>query len=338
MNATRNQVRLSRFLTMALLLTVVTGGIPWWIFDGHGDKRITAYFTRAVGVYTGSDVRLLGVRIGEVETVTPDGERVEVTMRIDGSIGVAEDANVLVIAPSVVSDRYVQFSKPSRGGPRLANGAVIGVERTGTPVELDELYASLNTLATALGPNGANSNGALSDLLNIGAANLRGNGRPFNDSVREFADLARTLAGNKDDLFGTVDELQRFTTMLAGNDIQVSNINSRLATVTQTLASNKTELTSALDGLGRALADVQDFLKENRALIKSNVDNLAVTTQTLVDKRAVLAETLDDIPLAVTDVLNAFDPKSGTLQGRTVLDYYLLPLPVTGPLYQRAPK
>ncbi len=46
------------------------------------------------------------------------------------------------------------------------------------------------------------------------------------------------------------------------------------------------------------------------------MDKLARTTQLLVDNRASVAEALDVAPLAVTNVVKAFDPESGTLQGR----------------------
>ncbi|MBB5851969.1 MCE family protein [Amycolatopsis umgeniensis] len=324
----------SRFVTLALVLALAVVGGLWWIFSGSGLDRVTVYFSRAVGVYSGSDVRVLGVRVGQVESVAPEGEQVKVVLTVDGSTPIATDTNVLVVAPSVVADRYVQFTKLTRSGNRLDDGAVIPVERTGTPVELDQLYSSLDTLAKALGPNGANADGALSDLLRTGAKNLQGNGKPFNESVRNFADLARTLSGNSQNLFATVDELQRFTSMLATNDRNVSEINKQLASVTGTLAQNKNELARALNGLGGALAEIQQFIRDNRALIKSNVDKLAVTTGTLVDKRAALAETLDTIPLAVTNVLEAIDPKTGKLQSRgNLLEYAPLPLPVAGATY-----
>ncbi|WP_340683380.1 MCE family protein [Amycolatopsis coloradensis] len=325
---------ISRFVTLALVLALAVVGGLWWIFSGTGLDRVTVYFSRAVGVYSGSDVRVLGVRVGQVESVDPEGERVKVVLTVDGSAPIAADTNVLVVAPSVVADRYVQFTKLTRAGNRLGDGAVIPVERTGTPVELDQLYSSLDTLAKALGPNGANADGALSELLRTGAKNLQGNGKPFNESVRNFADLARTLSGNSQNLFATVDELQRFTSMLATNDRNVSEVNKQLASVTGTLARNKDELARALNGLGGALAEIQQFIKDNRALIKSNVDKLTVTTGTLVDKRAALAETLDTIPLAVTNVLEAVDPKTGKLQSRgNMLEYLPLPLPVTGDTY-----
>jgi virulence factor Mce-like protein len=335
-NETRARRRLGRIVALTTVLAVVTAGVLWWIFGGDDQKRITAYFSRAVGVYAGSDVQVLGVRVGAVESVTPRGNRVEVVFTVDDEVGVAPDTNAVVVAPSVVSDRYVQLTDLSRGGPVIENGAVIPESRTATPVELDELYASLNTLVTALGPDGSNADGALSELLDTGAANLEGNGKAFNESVRNFAEAARTLSGSAGDLFDTVDELQKFTTMLATNDKQVANVNTQLDQVWRTLSADRGELSTALRTLATALADIQAFIRDNRAAIKSNVDKLARTTQLLVDNRASVAEALDVVPIAATNVVNAFDPETGTLQGRGLLLEYLsdpdapvVPLPVT---------
>lgn len=314
---------------LAALGLVVAAGL-WWIFAGDGTRTVTAYFGRAVGVYPGSDVRVLGVRVGQVESVTPRGERVQVVLTVERGVPVPADTRAVVIAPSVVADRYVQLA--TGGGEQLADGAVIPIERTATPAELDELYASLNDLLTAIGPDGANAEGALSELLDTGAANLRGNGEAFNESVRNFADLARTLAGSEENLFGTVDELQKFTTVLAGNDSEVASVNQQLAQVSQTLAADRDELAAALTELGIALGDIQAFIRDNRAAIQSNVDKLAAVTQLLADRRGSLAETLDVAPLAATNMYNAFDPESGTLQGRVNLLEYLVSPPGEPPM------
>jgi phospholipid/cholesterol/gamma-HCH transport system substrate-binding protein len=335
MNETRARRRFGRFVAIVLVLGVITAGTLWWIFSGADEKRITAYFNRTVGVYAGSDVQVLGVKVGAVESVTPRGDRVEVVFTLDREVRIAPDTKAVVVAPSVVSDRYVQLTDLSHGGPVIEDKAVIPESRTMTPVELDELYASLNTIITALGPDGANKDGALSELLDTGAANLEGNGTAFNESVRNFADAARTLSGSADNLFGTIDELQKFTTMLATNDKQVLDVNTQLAQVSQTLAADRDELTTALSTLASALADIQAFIKENRLAIKSNVDKLARTTQLLVDNRASVAEALDVAPLAVTNAVGAFDPSTQSLQGRGLLLDYMddnspaLPVPIT---------
>lgn len=322
MNDTRARRRIGRLVAIVAVVGLVAAGALWWVFGGDEQKRITAFFSRTVGVYPGSDVQVLGVRVGTVESVTPRGSQVEVVFSLDREVGVALDTKAVVVAPSVVSDRYVQLTDLSRGGPTLGDGAVIPESHTATPVELDELYASLNTLVSALGPDGSNKDGALSELLDTGAANLDGNGAAFNESVRNFAEAARTLSGSAGDLFGTVDELQKFTTMLADSDGHVSSVNTQLDQVWRTLSADRDELTTALGTLASALADIQGFIKDNRLAIKSNVDKLARTTQLLVDNRASVAEALDVAPIAVTNALQAFDPASNSLQGRGLLLEY----------------
>jgi virulence factor Mce-like protein len=313
---TRTGRNLTRALALACVLVIVAAAALWWAFAGGDSRRVTAIFGAAVGVYPGSDVRVLGVRIGSVDEVEPRGTTVRVTMSVDRSVRVPADAQAAVVAPSVVSDRYVQLAPAYTGGPELGDGATIPRERTATPVELDQLYESLNELTTALGPNGANRDGALSDLLDSAAANLEGNGQALGDTIGRLGDAARTLSGSEDDLFATVDQLQRFTGMLAANDGQVRDVNRQLAEVAGFLADERENLGGALNELAGALGQVQGFIQDNRAALKSNVDKLAGITQVLVDQRAALAETLDVAPLALGNLQNTYNAASGTLDTR----------------------
>ncbi|GAA1279727.1 MCE family protein [Saccharothrix xinjiangensis] len=307
---------LTRALAMACVLVIVAAAALWWAFAGGDTRRVTAIFGAAVGVYPGSDVRVLGVRIGSIDEVEPQGTAVRVTMSLDRSVEVPADAQAVVVAPSVVSDRYVQLAPAYTGGPTLEDGVTIPRERTATPVELDQLYESLNELTTALGPNGANRDGALSDLLDGAAATLDGNGQALGDTVEQLGDAARTLSGSRDDLFATVDQLQKFTGMLAANDSQVRDVNRQLAEVAGFLADEREDLGAALTELAGALGQVQGFIQDNRAVLKSNVDKLAGITQVLVNQRAALAETLDVAPLALGNLQNTYNAASGTLDTR----------------------
>ncbi|WP_433334145.1 MCE family protein [Spirillospora sp. CA-294931] len=306
-----------RRTTVALLVGVsLMAAALVALAGGPSGPRITAYFAAAVGVYPGSDVRVLGVRVGEIEEITPVGTQVRTRLRLERDARVPADARALVVAPSVVADRYIQLTPAYTGGPRMETGARIPVSRTATPVELDQLYDSLKRISGDLGPKGANSGGALSRAIKTGAENLRGNGPAFNEMIAEFGKANRTLAGTSDDLFATISNLQKFTTMIKENDGQVRRAERQLAEVTGFLAADRDELAGALRELSLALAQVRDFIRDNRRLFKKNVDKLASITQVLVDQRRSLAEAFDVLPLNATNVLNTYDPASGTLMGR----------------------
>ena len=327
---TRRARRLAGIAAMATVLALVAGGVVWWVFRDLGAKRITAWFGTAVGVYAGSDLRVLGVNVGTVDSVTPIGTQVRVTMTLDHGIAVPADAQAVVISPSVVGDRYVQLAPVYTGGPQLADGAVIPVGRTHTPVELDQLYTSLNELTTALGPNGANAHGALSDVLTAGAANLDGNGQALGTLIQQLGAATRTLSGSAGNLFGTIDNLRKFTSLLKNNDAQVRAAEQQLAQVSGFLAADRQDLAAALNELATALGQVQAFIGDNRAHIKSNVDKLAALTRVLVNQRASLAESIDVFPLAANNLLNAYDPTNRTLDGRADLNELSPPLPLAG--------
>lgn len=283
---------------------------------GPGGTRVTAYFDHAVGVYAGSDLRVLGVKVGTVDSVVPHGTTVKVTLTVRHGVRIPADAGAVVVAPSVVADRYIQLTPAYTGGPRLRSGAVIPAGRTATPVEIDQLYQSVTELSDALGPKGANATGALSRLLDTGAADLKGNGKPIGDSIAQLGRAARTLDSHHDDLFATLSYLQTFTAMLKDNDTRVRTAADRLSTVTGFLADDRDDLGGALSELSTALGRVKTFIQDNRTRLRTSVDALAPITRTLVDQRASLAELLDTAPLAADNLLRAYDPASGTLTGR----------------------
>ncbi|MFF5106332.1 MCE family protein [Streptomyces sp. NPDC000134] len=324
-----------KLLTAAIALAVVAAGLVTARALDRDGTRVTAYFDRAVGIYAGSDLRILGVRVGEVASVRPEGTRVRVELALADGVRVPKSARALVIAPSIVADRYVQLTPAYRSGPALADGAVLPASRNRTPVEIDQLYASITDLGKALGPDGANSSGALSDLLRTGAANLDGNGEAIGESIEEFGKAAKTLDGADDDLFATLSSLQTFTTMLAEKDTDVRTAQERLDTVVGYFADNKDDLAGALEELGTALGQVKTFIEDNRGELKKNVERLVPITRTLVRQRASLAEALDVAPLAADNLAGAYDPGTGMIDGRADLNEIsmggpLLPLPATG--------
>ncbi|NED63596.1 MCE family protein, partial [Streptomyces sp. SID10244] len=97
-------------LVIGLILALIAAGVLWWAFSLMGTTKITATFTRSVGIYSGSDVRVLGVPVGKVDSVTPEGKTVKVTMTVDRGIDLPADVRAVQIIPSVVADRYVQLT------------------------------------------------------------------------------------------------------------------------------------------------------------------------------------------------------------------------------------
>jgi virulence factor Mce-like protein len=306
---------------LAVVAALIAGGVLLYQAT-HQGTQLTAYFSESIGVYPGSDVRVLGVRVGTVGAVQPDGHQVKVTLTVGHGVAVPAGVRAAVVAASVVSDRYVQLTPAYTGGPQLANGAVIPVTRTAVPAEVDQIYAGLNKLATALGPAGVNSRGALSNLIKTGAANLAGNGGYLNSMITQYSGLSKTLGGSAGNIAATITSLQQFTSMLKQNDGQVRQAEQQLAQVTGFLSGDRQQLAAAMSTLATALGQVQQFIASNRSLLTSNVNKLATITSILSSERASLAQALDTQPLVADNLLNTYDATRKTLDSRANLNEF----------------
>lgn len=304
---------LRRFLPVLVVVALVVAGAVWFLSAGSDTKTLTAYFPRTVSVYEGSDVRVLGVPVGRVDQVVPEGTRVKVVMTYDAEVKVPSDAQAVIISPSVVGDRYIQLTPAYDGGDVLADDVELDVDRTATPLELDEIYDSIDELTVALGPEGANSDGALTDLLEQTAKNFGGQGAEFRQTIQDFGRLSGTLDDNKEELFDSAARLQKFISTLAENDSTVRDFNTSLGDVSEMLSDESEELTAALSNLGVALDQVGGFVEENRAVLGRNITALNRVAKVLVRQRTALDEILQAGPLAMNNLAMTYNPQAGTL-------------------------
>jgi phospholipid/cholesterol/gamma-HCH transport system substrate-binding protein len=296
---------------LILLALVVAAGFT--MFRSEDTKTLTAHFPRTISIYEGSEVKVLGVAVGNVDKVTPSGTDVVVEMHYDQDVDLPQDAKAVIVAPSIVGDRYVQITPAYESGPTLADGATLKTDDTSVPLELDQIYSSLDDLNVALGPEGANKNGALADLLDVTAQNFGGEGATFHQTIEDFSQLSQTLDNNKEELFGSARELEGFISTLATNDQTVRQFNQSLSSVSDMLSGEKEELAAALHNLSIGLGDVATFVRENRDILGKNIEHINRVAKVLVKQRVALDETLRDAPIALNNLALTYNPQAGTL-------------------------
>ena len=172
---------LTVFVVMALVVAVVL------VFTRNDTERtLTVDFPRTNSLYKGSDVRVLGVPVGEVKELKAQGDHVEVTLTYETDVRLPTDVKAVIISPAIVGDRFVQLAPAYSGGAVLPDNAKLGIDRSEVPVELDEIFKSLDDLAIALGPKGANKDGSLSSLIEDSARQLDGQGQQLNETLHQL--------------------------------------------------------------------------------------------------------------------------------------------------------
>jgi len=312
-NAPRGVAAVLACLAVAVLLVVA---------PGMRSTQAVAYFAHTNGIYAGDEVRVLGVPVGKVTKITAERDRVRVDFKVDHDVKVPADAKAVIVAPSLVSSRYLQLAPRYDGGPTLKDGAVIPQSRTAVPIEWDQIKDQLNDLAVALGPNGANKNGALSGLVTSTSKALGGKGETINQTIANLSRAVRTLQNGSGDAFATVQNLQVFTSALAESDQQIAEFTARLDSVSGLLADNKNSVRASIANLAVAVRKVERFVRTNRAALKTSITGLTDVTSVVAKQQEDLAQTLQAAPNALRNLIESVHQRQNAvgvdLQGANI--------------------
>jgi phospholipid/cholesterol/gamma-HCH transport system substrate-binding protein len=307
--------RISRILVMVVVVLLAVAGYK--VFNDARETSITAYFQNADGLYKGDDVKVLGVSVGQVAGVQPEKSGVRVTLTVNDGTKVPTGVRAAIVAPSLVSGRFVQLSPAYTSGPAMDDDAEIPLGRTAVPVSFDDVKKQLTDLSTSLAPGGS-AGQPLRDTIRSLDANLRdGNSTQLRAAIQGLRDAASTLSDGRSDLFATIANLNSFTQNLAVNDAAVAGFTRELGSVSTVLSTNRRELTRALASLARALGTTGDFLQDNRTRIRTSVRNINLLSAALADRSNQLAAVFHIAPTALIDLYNVIDNQA--IAGRASL-------------------
>ncbi|KAA0084591.1 MCE family protein [Mycolicibacterium sp. P9-64] len=292
-----------------------------------GPTRISAYFTSATAIYPGDEVRVAGVRVGTITSIEPAGDQARIDFEVDHGIPIPADAKAVIVAQNLVAARYVALAPAyETTGPKMADGTVIGADRTAVPVEWDQVKEQLTRLATDLGPQGDLSNTSLSRFIDSAATAMEGNGDKLRDTIAQLAGMGRILADGSGDIVSTIENLQIFVTALRDSNTQIVQFQNRLASVTSVLDGSRSDLDAALTNLSSAVGQVRSFIANSRDVTVEQVERLADVTQNLVDNRPALENVLHVAPTAIANGYNVYNPDTGTPMGAFAMNNFANPV------------
>ena len=245
---------------------------------------------------------MLGVRVGSVTKVEPKGDHVDVTLQIDDGVKVPAKAGAVIVSRSVATDRYVELTPVYDSGPVLASGSVLPMARTRTPVEFDDLLASLTDISDELA-----GDASLNELLETGAKTLDGKGQKISDSMHGLADTLGTLDDASGDIKGTLDNLDQLTQTLADNDALIRRFNGEVTSAASMLDDQHEAIESTFSILSAMLQEVAAFSHDHRAKIASQIKDITSLSNTLLEHREGLEDAVETLPLMMQNVDRAID-------------------------------
>ncbi|HEY2165932.1 MAG TPA: MCE family protein [Jatrophihabitantaceae bacterium] len=284
-------------------------------FAGGPTQTIRAQFASTPGLYANNAVDILGVHTGTVTSVRPGPGYVEVSMSLPAHVKIPADARAIIMAPNPVSDYTVELYPPYTGGALLPPGSVIPVARTAAPLGVDQIFSDVDALAKALGPQGANQNGSLSDALHALARITSGNGQKLQNTLAALAGALPALTADPNELSDLITNLDKLSGTLAAHNETIDAFLGDVSTATSELADERGTLAAAITNLQQGLSQVAAFLRSNQNNITSTTSQLATTSQALVADQKALMQTFNTAALGFQNFNNTIDVNSPCVAG-----------------------
>lgn len=262
-----------RAICLALVAALFFGACSFGGGD-EGNRVITAQFSRAIQIFPGNSVRVLGVTVGRVIDVRNVEGAAEVEIRIDDpDLKLPEDVKATLVPVSLLGERYVQLLPAYEGGPEFT-GDSLSLERTSVPAEQDELLRSMQDYFGALDPE------KVEEFVTNAATILEGNGESLNRLIEEGSGFFETLAEKRDSLAGLIQELDTLTTALATRQDKIARVIHSYNDVSRAINQNRESLEGTIDGLSRASAELAALLIDNRDPLGKNIKSFTRTFRT----------------------------------------------------------
>ncbi|TQK28899.1 virulence factor Mce family protein [Arthrobacter sp. SLBN-53] len=307
------RIALAAVLSVLLVVGISVVGTSWW--DRVVTNTYVGYFANTNGLYVGDEVRILGVAVGDIESIEPQPQNIKVTFSVDARYPVPADVRAAVLSPSLVSARAIQLVPAYDGGPKLAAGAAIPLERTAVPVEWDDFRAQLQKLTEALQPTTPGGPNAVGEFINSAAENLRGQGGTARDTVLKLSQAMSVLGDHSTDIFSTVRNLQMLVSALSASSDLMARFNVNLADVSTVLSNTPDEIADATSGLDAAVTDLRGFIADNRESLGTTVDRFTAVTTALNERRGDVKQVLHVAPTVFQNFMNIYQPAQAAVTG-----------------------
>ncbi|MGH3243078.1 MAG: MCE family protein [Spirillospora sp.] len=232
--------------------------------------RLTVEFASSPGLHPNFEVDYLGLRVGKIDSVRLERDRVVVRLDIDRGVTIPQGVTAAAARKSAVGEPVVELT-PGQGradAPPMKPGGVIPMSHTKVPPKYGDLFGAVIDTLKAIDPGHAK---VLTHELAEGWA-----GRE--DSLRQIInggdDLTRTFAQNTELLEGLTQDLGRITRVLNQNRGPLGAGIDDLAALTAALGQVRGQIAELRDRGPGLLDTVNDLLDETGPDVGCAVDML----------------------------------------------------------------
>ncbi len=262
---------LVKFAVFVVVTALLTAGL-FFIFGQYRTGATTGYsalFADASRLKPGQSVRVAGIRVGTVNSVSLRADKkVVVKFDADRNIVLTDGTRAAVRYLNLVGDRYLELVDGPGSTKPLPAGGQIPVDRTAPALDLDLLLGGLKPVIQGLNPRDVNA--LTATLIQV----FQGQGPTLESLFAKTTSFSNALADNNQTVQQLIDNLNTVVGTLDNEGNKFSGAIDRLERLVSELSDNRDPIGAAIDSLDKGTASLADLLTQARPPLAGTIDQL----------------------------------------------------------------
>jgi phospholipid/cholesterol/gamma-HCH transport system substrate-binding protein len=276
---------------------------------GGGDTYY-ADFGEAGGLKANDEVRIAGVRVGKVDSVSLDGDHVKVAFRIDSGADFGTQTRAAIKVKTLLGAMYLSLEPAGSG--QLPEGSEIPVDRTSSPYDVVQAFSGLARTSEQIDTHQlARSLTTLADLT-------RNTPKSFREALSGVSALSSNLAARNEQIGTLLQNLHSVTRTLNARDEDIVGLMRDSAVLFKALVKRRDAVHDLLRSTSELSVELTKLVRQSRAdlepalthlssvvdVLNKNADNIDRSIRLLGPFYRVFANTLGNGPWFDTYIQN----------------------------------
>jgi phospholipid/cholesterol/gamma-HCH transport system substrate-binding protein len=251
-----------------------------------GGTTYTAEFTESAGLRPGNEVRLAGVKVGDVRSVELARNKVVVDFKVR-DVGFGDRSRISIEIKTLLGDKYLAITAD---GDRPQNpNDVIPRSRTAAPFDIVPAVSQLSRTVERIDTNQlAQSFQVISETFANTPQNMR-------DALTGLSALSATLSTRDEELARLLSNTATLSRTVADRDAQLQKLFADATLLLDELSRRREAVGALLTGTKDLADQLQGLVADNRQRLKPALDELSKVTEILQRNQDNLSQGLHNL-------------------------------------------
>ncbi len=295
----RTAIDATKLITFIVVTTIATGLLVVTIGNvTFGEtKQYKAVFTDATGVNSGDDVRVAGVKVGNVQDIEiVDRTNALVTFKVDSDHPLTDSTRATVRYRNLVGQRYIALTQGAGADTPLQEDETIPLARTAPALDLTVLFNGFKPLFEALSP--ADVNKFAYEIVTV----FQGEGGTLESLLANTASVTTTLASRDQVIGDLIDNLNQVMVTLGDRDDELSDLVIKLRRFVGGLSQDREAILGSLDSVSALAVETSDLVTGIRPGLTRDVKQLRKVAGNLDAGKEEIDRALQVLPIKLEKI------------------------------------